>query len=150
MLSAHQEISQNLGTPRTRKRRAGKWKRNAILTAEDECPYKDFRTTDPRAADAGNTADKTNDTENASSVKSEDECVADESQKESEDREQTEGNKSVINGTKVEPLETTDQECYDIESLSDVPLIIKIYGVEHQADLFDINPNMSVVVECGM
>lgn len=46
--------------------------------------------------------------------------------------------------------EKVDQLCYDIEGLSDVPLIIKILGVEHRTDLFDVNPNMFLAVECGM
>lgn len=47
-------------------------------------------------------------------------------------------------------LEVVEQQCYDVEGLGDVPLILKILGVEHQADLFDVNPNMLVAVECGL
>jgi hypothetical protein len=48
-------------------------------------------------------------------------------------------------------VEIVEQQCYDVDGLDDVPLVLKILGLEHhQAEIFDVNPNMSVSVECGM
>ncbi len=48
-------------------------------------------------------------------------------------------------------VEIVEQQCYDVDGLDDVPLVLKILGVEQQqAEIFDVNPNMSVSVECGL
>jgi hypothetical protein len=67
---------------------------------------------------------------------------------ETSDKERTESG----SGDDQEPcVEIVEQQCYDVDGLDDVPLVLKILGLEHhQAEIFDVNPNMSVSVECGM